>query len=76
MSGLQSLMAPASVAVVGASSDPGRIGGRPIDWMRRAGFAGAIYPVNPGREEVQGLRAYPSVAALPEAPEAAIVAVP
>ncbi len=76
MSGLQSLLAPASVAVVGASSDPQRIGGRPIAWMRRAGFAGAIYPVNPGREEVQGLRAYPSVAALPEAPEAAIVAVP
>jgi acyl-CoA synthetase (NDP forming) len=74
--GLQSLLAPASVAVVGASSDPQRIGGRPIAWMRRAGFAGAIYPVNPGREEVQGLRAYASVAALPETPEAAIVAVP
>ncbi|MBS0301653.1 MAG: CoA-binding protein, partial [Proteobacteria bacterium] len=47
--GLRALMAPASVAVVGASSDPGRIGGRPIDWMCRAGFQGAIYPVNPTR---------------------------
>lgn len=73
---LRCLMAPASVAVVGASSDPGRIGGRPIDWMLRAGYAGAVYPVNPARTEVQGLRAYASVQALPVAPEAAIVAVP
>ena len=74
--GLRALMAPASVAVVGASSDPGRIGGRPIDWMRRAGFQGAIYPVNPTRAEVQGLPAYASVADLPHTPQAAIVAVP
>ena len=74
--GLRCLMAPDSVAVVGASSDPGRIGGRPIDWMRRAGFQGAIYPVNPTRAEVQGLPAFPSVAALPHTPQAAIVAVP
>ena len=51
-SSLRCLMAPDSVVVVGASSDPGRIGGRPIDWMRRAGFQGAIYPVNPTRDEV------------------------
>ncbi|WP_423457710.1 acetate--CoA ligase family protein [Ottowia sp. VDI28] len=74
--GLKALMAPASVAVVGASSDPTRIGGRPIDWMRRAGYQGAIYPINPARTEVQGLRSYDSVAALPETPDAAIVAVP
>ena len=74
--GLRCLMAPDSVAVVGASSDPGRIGGRPIDWMRRAGFQGAIYPVNPTRAEVQGLPAYASVADLPRTPQAAIVAVP
>lgn len=74
--GLSALMAPDSVAVVGASSDPTRIGGRPIDWMLRAGYRGAIYPVNPARAEVQGLRSYDSVAALPHAPDAAIVAVP
>lgn len=74
--GLKALMAPGSVAVVGASSDPTRIGGRPIDWMLRAGYRGAIYPINPARAEVQGLRSYDSVAALPQAPDAAIVAVP
>ncbi|MET4577939.1 acetate--CoA ligase family protein [Ottowia thiooxydans] len=74
--GLLALMAPASVAVVGASSDPGRIGGRPINWMLRAGYQGEIYPINPARAEVQGLRSYDSVAALPHTPDAAIVAVP
>ena len=75
-SSLRCLMAPDSVAVGGASSDPGRIGGRPIDWMRRAGFQGAIYPVNPTRDEVQGLKSYASIDDLPATPEAAIVAVP
>jgi acyl-CoA synthetase (NDP forming) len=73
---LDVLMAPDSVAVVGASADPGRIGGRPIAWMLRAGFRGTILPVNPARSEVQGLRCHPSVADLPVTPQAAIVAVP
>ena len=41
------LLAPRSVAIVGASSDPGRIGGRPVHYYRQAGFAGAVYPINP-----------------------------
>lgn len=44
--------------------------------MRSQGFPGALYPVNPNRTEIQGLKAYPSVAALPETPDVAIVAVP
>jgi len=73
---LDCLLAPSSVAVIGASADPLRIGGRPIANMLARGFAGRILPVNPKRTEVQGLRAFPSVAALPEVPDAAIVAVP
>ena len=73
---MRHLFAPKSVAVVGASSDPTRIGGRPIAYMLAQGFLGRILPVNPKRREVQGLRAYASVADLPEVPEAAIVAVP
>ncbi len=75
-SAFDALMAPRSVAVVGASADPSRIGGRPIATMLKAGFQGQIYPVNPNRAEIQGLPAYPSVADLPQAPEAAIIAVP
>ncbi len=70
------LLNPGSVAVVGASDDPARIGGRPVESMRRLGFTGRILPVNPHRHEVQGLPAYASIAALPETPDAAIVAVP
>ena len=75
--GLTPLLAPRSIAILGASNDATRIGGRPIAFMKTAGkFQGAIYPVNPNRAEVQGLRAYPSVADLPETPDAAIIAVP
>ncbi|HEY0422920.1 MAG TPA: acetate--CoA ligase family protein, partial [Rhodopila sp.] len=74
--GLTPLLAPRSVAVLGASSDATRIGGRPIAYMRAQNFPGALYPVNPNRTEIQGLKAYPSVADLPETPDVAIVAVP
>ncbi len=74
--GLTPLFAPRSIAIIGASNDTARIGGRPIAYMKTAGFQGAIYPVNPNRTEVQGLLAYPSASALPEAPDVAIVAVP
>src|ERR1700760_1642946 len=73
--GLTPLLAPRSVAVLGASSDPTRISGRPIAYMKAQGSPGGLYPVNPNRTEVQGLKAYPTVAALPETPDVAIVAV-
>ena len=73
---LDPLVRPRSVAVVGASDDPTRIGGRPIAYMKAQGFQGSVWPVNPRRERVQGLPAFASVSALPEAPDAAIVAVP
>jgi acetate---CoA ligase (ADP-forming) len=74
-SGLTPLLAPRSVAVLGASSDPTRISGRPIAYMKAQGFKGALYPINPNRTEVQGLKAYASVNDLPEVPDVAIVAV-
>ncbi|MBB1492848.1 MULTISPECIES: acetate--CoA ligase family protein [unclassified Paracoccus (in: a-proteobacteria)] len=75
-SGLSSLLAPRSVAIIGASGEPLRIGGRPIAAMLRAGFTGRIMPVNPNRDTIQGLECFPSVADLPDTPEAGIVAVP
>lgn len=75
MSLLQALN-PRSVAILGASDNPIKAGGRPIDYLRRHGFAGRILPVNPKRAEVQGLAAYPSLRALPEAPDAVVISLP
>jgi succinyl-CoA synthetase alpha subunit len=72
---LQSALAPRSVAVIGASDNPHKVGGRPILYLQRYGYRGAIYPINPGRATVQGLRAFARLEDLPEAPELAIVAV-
>lgn len=63
------LLNPRSVAIVGASDDPGKNSGRPLRFLREAGFAGPVYPVNPRRPQVQGEKAWPSLAALPEVPD-------
>ncbi|RAI60903.1 acetate--CoA ligase family protein [Roseicella frigidaeris] len=73
---LDALVRPRSVAVIGASDEPARIGGRPIAYMKERGFAGELWPVNPKRQTVQGLPAFASVEALPAAPDVAIIAVP
>jgi acyl-CoA synthetase (NDP forming) len=70
-----SLFDPSSVAVIGASEDPNKVGGRPIHYMLKLGYAGTILPINPKRESVQGLRCYPDLGALDTVPEAAIIAV-
>ena len=72
---LESALNPQSVAVIGASENIHKIGGRPIYYMQKHGFGGRIYPINPSREEVQGLKSYASLAALPEAPDLAMVVV-
>lgn len=67
--------APTSVAVVGASDDGEKIGGRPLRYMREFGFAGQVIAVNPRRAEVQGLPTVPTLADCPQVPEVAVVAV-
>lgn len=75
MSALHYFHNPESIAVIGASNDPDKIGGRPIAYMRRYGFTGNLYPINPNRPEIQGLRAYASLDELPEIPDVIVVAV-
>jgi len=72
----ESLLYPRSIALVGASDDIRKTGGRPLQFLRRAGFAGRIYPINPNRAEVQGEKAWPRLAALPEVPEHVFVLSP
>ena len=60
----RALFAPRAVALVGASGDARKNTARPQRYLRKHGYAGAIYPVNPGRAEILGEKAYPSVEAI------------
>lgn len=73
--GLKRLLQPTSIAIIGASEEPSRIGGRPLAYLLAAGYRGAIYPVNPKRSTVQGLAAYPSIGDVPGTVDLAIIAV-
>src|SRR3982750_524988 len=72
---LDAALNPASVAVIGASDNPHKVGGRPLLYLARYGYRGAVYPINPSRETVQGLRAFSRLEDTPRVPELAIVAV-
>ncbi len=61
---------------MGASDDAKKTGGRPQQFLRRSGYQGTIYPINPRRTEVQGEKAWPSLSALPEVPEHVFVLSP
>ena len=73
---LTPLLAPRSVAVVGASDRSGNLGGVAVGLLRQFGFHGPVWPVNPGRAEVGGLACYASLRELPGVPDLAILSVP
>ena len=62
---LDHILNPRHVAVIGASDNPTRIGGRPLNYFLNYGYEGAVYPVNPNRDVVQGTQAYPTLADVP-----------
>jgi acyl-CoA synthetase (NDP forming) len=72
---LRLALAPRSVAVIGASDNPNKIGGRPLAYLARFGYQGTVYPINPTRTEVQGMRCFPSLQSLPDVPDVVVVAV-
>jgi acyl-CoA synthetase (NDP forming) len=74
--GLRKLFHGRSVAVVGASTDPGKLGHEILANIVEGGFQGRVYPVNPKASEVRGLPAYPSVSACPLNLDLAVVVVP
>lgn len=74
--GMEAFFAAQGIAIVGASEDITKIGGRPVHLLKKYGYAGPIYPVNPRNPVVQGLTAYASVRDLPTAPDMAVLAVP
>ncbi|MFS0883635.1 acetate--CoA ligase family protein [Aeromicrobium sp. 179-A 4D2 NHS] len=74
--GLDALFDPRGVAILGASSDPTKIGGRPLRFLKESGFAGGIYPINPKSDEVQGVKAYASIEDVDGIVDLAVVALP
>ncbi|EHP40905.1 6-carboxyhexanoate-CoA ligase, partial [Cupriavidus basilensis OR16] len=72
-SAIARLIRPRSVAIVGASADAAKTAGRPIAYLKKHGFAGAIYPVNPKVSEIDGIRCYADIDSLPEVPDVGIV---
>ena len=73
---LRHLLAPASVAVIGASQRPGSVGRSILQNIVTGAFSGAVYAVNPGVAELDAVPCVPSVAALPEGVDLAVIAVP
>jgi len=73
---VRSFLQPRSVALVGASRQPGTIGAMLLANLRRCGFTGALYPVNPNAAEIDGLTAFPKVSAIAQPVDLAVIAVP
>ena len=73
---LTHLLAPRSVAVIGASEDQTKFGGRLYKTLLRHGYAGTVYPINPGRESLFGIKTFPSISAVPEPPDMVVMALP
>ena len=73
MNAISRLLKPRSVAIIGASADVNKTAGRPVAYLRKHGYTGAIYPVNPRADNIGGLRCYADIASLPEVPDVGIV---
>ena len=76
MNDLSFLFEPRTVAVVGASDDPGKYGNRVMQSIIEAGFKGTVHGINPNVTEVLGRKAYPSVRAVPEPVDLAFIVIP
>src|ERR1700688_942209 len=73
---LDSFFAPASIALIGASRDLEKIPGRLLSMLRKNGFPGSIYPINPNYGDIDGLKCYPSIADVGQPIDLAIVIIP
>ncbi len=73
MNPIHRLLKPQSVAVIGASADPSKTAGRPVAYLKKLGFKGDIFPVNPKSIEINGLKCYPDIASIPGVPDVGII---
>ncbi|MCZ6862306.1 MAG: acetate--CoA ligase family protein [Alphaproteobacteria bacterium] len=73
---LETMFRPKSVAILGASTNENKIGGRPVRYLKHYEFDGPIYPINPNYPEVQGLKAYKSILDVAGGVDLALIALP
>ncbi|MDX3906599.1 MAG: CoA-binding protein [Pigmentiphaga sp.] len=73
---LQGLLEPRSIAIAGASGDPGKLSGMILDFLAKSGFDGRVFPINPRYDNIGGMPCYPSVEALPESVDLLVCVVP
>lgn len=73
---IERLFYPRSIAVLGASDQPDKFSGRALKHLLKSDFKGAIFPVNPNRVEVQGIKCYANVKDIPNQVDVAVVVVP
>ena len=73
---MDALFNPHSIAIIGASDDPTRLGGLPIRFLRQHGYTGKIFPVNPKYREIAGLPCFPTLTDIPEPVDLALVGIP
>lgn len=71
-----SLLSPRSIAIIGASADLAKTSARPLQYLINGGYEGRIYPINPRADEILGVRAWASIADLPEVPDLAYILLP
>jgi acyl-CoA synthetase (NDP forming) len=76
LASLTPIFKPKSVAVIGASTAPGKLGHDILANLKNGGFPGSLYPINPKAEEILGLKAYKTIADTPAAPDLAVVVIP
>ncbi len=76
MPDLNGLFKPASIALIGASNNPAKIGGIVLKNLIDSDYLGKIFPINPGETTLSDLKCYPGITDLPEIPDLAIIAIP
>jgi acyl-CoA synthetase (NDP forming) len=73
---MDAIFKPSSVAVIGASDNPGKLGSHVMRSLTEGKYPGRIYPVNPGKEEILGIKTYPSLLRVPDAVDLSIIVLP
>ena len=73
---METMFNPGSVAVIGASDNPGKLGSHVMRSLTEGKYPGRIYPVNPGKNEIMGIKTYPSLLQVPESVDLSVIVLP